>query len=591
MATEQTRRRLAAILAADVVGYSRLMAADEVGTLELLNQHRETCLSPLIARNNGRIVKLMGDGTLVEFNSVVGAVKCAVAIQRASEAEEDDGTGIILRIGINLGDIITQNDDIFGDGVNIAARLEQLAEPGGICVSSVVNESIGSRIEEVFHDGGEVTVKNIDRPLRVFHWRSDDSSPPGKAVQSRTETNDRSDNPAIAVLPFDNMSKDPDQEYFSDGISEDIITDLSKVSGLQVIARNSSFAYKGRSVDLRMVGEELGVNWVLEGSVRRAGERVRITAQLINAATGGHVWADRYDRDLTDIFAVQDEVTFEIVKALKIKLTSREKANITAVETTNLRAHECYMQLRGLLFYPGMDLRIWRQAVAYGHEAIKLDPSYAPAHAVLSMMHLLDYHNGWSDDESQVALDKSKRLIERAMELDPDGMLSNHVFAVHARWTGQLEIAEKSIAKSLAISPDYAMGLFTRGETYVAAGKLQEAIVDLERAIRLDPSYSHQYLQFLAMAHFLQGNFETAIVMLRERILHAKNTDVGRAWLAAALGHIGEFDEARKIWAELLVINPNFCITTRLERLKFADQSYSDRMLEGLTKAGLPPKT
>ncbi len=588
MATDQIKRRLAAILAADVVGYSRLMAADEIGTLALLNQHRETHFAPIIASNNGRIVKLMGDGTLVEFNSVVDAVNCAVAIQRAAGSEKDDDTGIILRIGINLGDIITQNDDIFGDGVNIAARLEQLAEPGGICISSVVNESIGSRIEETFHDGGEVTVKNIDRPLQVFHWRADDSSPPSTRGQSIKESNNRSDNPAIAVLPFDNMSKDPDQEYFSDGISEDIITDLSKVSGLQVIARNSSFAYKGRSVDLRMVGEELGVNFVLEGSVRRAGERVRITAQLINAETGGHVWADRYDRDLTDIFAVQDEVTFEIVNALKIKLTSREKANIAQVETTNLRAHECYMQLRGLLFFPGMDERIWRQAVAYGHEAIALDPSYAPAHAILSMMHLLDYHNGWSNDGSQIALDKCKRLLDRAIELDPDGLLSNHVFAAHARWTGRLDIAEKSIAKSLAISPDYAMGLFTRGEIYVAAGKLQEAIVDLERAIRLNPSYGHQYLQFLAMAHFLQGNYETAIVMLRERLLSVRNTDVGRAWLAAALGHVGELDEARRVWADLLSINADFCITTRLERLKFADKSHSDSVIAGLAKAGLP---
>ncbi|MHA1157221.1 MAG: adenylate/guanylate cyclase domain-containing protein, partial [Alphaproteobacteria bacterium] len=285
-----TNRRLAAILAADVVGYSRLMAGDEAGTLTALKQHRENEFNPAVASHGGRVVKLIGDGTLVEFTSVVDAVNCAVAIQQAVRAADTAGPDIVLRIGINLGDVIIDDDDIYGDGVNIAARLEPLAKPGGICVSSIVNESVRGRIDAAFDDGGEVRVKNIDRPIRVWQWHPGDvAAPVGQAAPVAPTAEEASEAPSIAVLPFENMSGDAEQEYFSDGISEDIITDLSKVSGLLVIARNSSFAYKGRSIDLRIVGRELGVGTVLEGSVRKAGNRVRITAQLIDAATGGHL--------------------------------------------------------------------------------------------------------------------------------------------------------------------------------------------------------------------------------------------------------------------------------------------------------------
>ena len=318
MVEAHTNRRLAAILAADVVGYSRMMGTDEAGTLTTLKRHRETVFDPTVAEHKGRVVKLIGDGTLVEFGSVVDAVKCALAIQRAIKAEvQPNGKGIVLRIGINLGDVIIDGEDIYGDGVNIAARLEPLAEPGGICIASIVHEGVGNRIEVTFKDGGEVSVKNIDRPIRVWKWHPDSdpvATQPSRAVAASGKA--QAEPPSIAVLPFNNMSGDPEQEYFSDGITEDIITDLSNVGGLLVIARNSSFAYKGKSVDIRTVGRELGVQSVLEGSIRRAGNRVRITAQLINAETGGHVWAQRYDRDLTDIFEVQDEVTRQIVEAL-----------------------------------------------------------------------------------------------------------------------------------------------------------------------------------------------------------------------------------------------------------------------------------
>ena len=588
MDTLQTNRRLAAIMAADVVGYSRLMASDEAGTLAALNRHREAEFNPAVARHNGRIVKLIGDGTLAEFSSVVDAVSCAMAVQQAALQTEDKGPGIVLRIGINLGDIIMQGDDIYGDGVNIAARLEQLAPEGGICVSSVVRESVGGRIDASFADGGEVNVKNIDRRLRVFHWHPESALPGDPCSGSRQAAETGSESPSIAVLPFDNMSGDPEQEYFSDGISEDIITDLSKVSGLTVIARNSSFAYKGKSVDLRTVGRDLNVGSVLEGSVRRAGGRVRITAQLINTASGAHIWADRYDRDMTDIFAVQDEVTLEIVNALKVRLSPAEKANIASIGTTNLEAHEYFMRMRGFLFFPGMNAELWKHAVAHGEKAIELDPGFAQAYGMLAIMHVLDFHNHWSGEDSNAVLAKADGLARRALAMDPDEILPNHAIAVVARWQGKYDLAASAIAKVLTRSPDHALALFTRGEILMALGRLPEAIDDLERAVRLDPGFTHQYLQFLAMSHFLMGNYETAALMFRERLVLAKDTDIGRAWLAATLGHLGEIDEAQKIWAELHRTNPDFSFKPRLARLAFTDPSYSERVMQGLEKAGLP---
>ena len=349
MAEERINRKLAAILAADVVGYSRFMAADEVGTLAAVKQHRQTLFDPTVAAHNGRIVKLIGDGSIVEFGSVVDAVNCALSLQRdGSSIAGSAATKIVLRIGIHLGDVMIEGDDIYGDGVNIAARLEPLAEPGGICVSSIVNESIGNRIEVDFQDAGDVKVKNMDRPIRIWKWQ------PGVTAANGQPSNAVNPLPSvatasIAILPFTNMSGDPGQEYFSDGISEDIITDLSKIAGLTVIARNSSFTYKGRSVDVRNIGRELGVQSVLEGSIRRSGQRVRITAQLIDAKSGGHLWADRYDRDLTDIFEVQDDVTHHIVEALKVTLSPTEKARLSDTETCNTAAYDCVLRGRELM--------------------------------------------------------------------------------------------------------------------------------------------------------------------------------------------------------------------------------------------------
>ena len=396
MVEERINRKLAAILAADVVGYSRLMAADEAGTLAALKRHREIVFDPAVATHNGRIVKLIGDGTIVEFGSVVDAVNCALSVQRSNGALPDEALGqpkIVLRIGINLGDVIIEGDDIYGDGVNIAARLEPLAEPGGICVSSIVNESIGNRIDVRFQDGGDISVKNIDRPIRVWKWHPG-ATPLAAAKSNAAKPEPNGATASIAILPFTNMSGDPEQEYFSDGITEDIITDLSKIAGLTVIARNSSFTYKGRSVDIRTVGRELGVRSVLEGSIRRAGKRVRITAQLVDAATGGHLWAERYDRDLTDIFEVQDDVTRRIVDALKVTLSPAENARLTdSGRPISMLTTVLFAAAKSCLGIPRTGRRS-NNRQAFFMRAIEIDPSYSQAYAGLGMAYISTTRTG-----------------------------------------------------------------------------------------------------------------------------------------------------------------------------------------------------
>jgi len=589
MADERINRKLAAILAADVVGYSRLMGADEAGTLASLKRHRETVFDPTVAAHNGRIVKLIGDGTIVEFGSVVDAVNCALSIQRSGETAKQQSasqTAIVLRIGINLGDVIIEGDDIYGDGVNIAARLEPLAAPGGICVSSIVNESVGNRIDVRFEDGGEISVKNIDRPIRVWKWS------PATAIPAARRSEAPKAEPivataSIAVLPFNNMSGDAEQEYFSDGISEDIITDLSKIAGLTVIARNSSFAYKGRSVDVRDVGRELGVRSVLEGSIRRAGQRVRITAQLIDAANGAHLWAERYDRDLTDIFEVQDDVTHRIVDALKVTLSPAEKAQLADVGTSSMEAYDYSLRGRELLLGNPKTRATFNQATACFRKAIELDPNYAQALAGLGFAHMFDYQNRWSDDpDSSLAL--AKRYAEQAIEKNPNEPLARAVAAVTATFNGDLDRAQSQIGMALSLNPNLAMAYNISGSIRMYAGQPLEAIPLIERAIRLDPAdNSSQYLHFLGMANLLAGKYETAAALLKQRIALVPETDFSRSMLASALGHLGEVDEARRVWAELKQINPKYSFNEHLSRLPFKKAEDGQLIAAGLAKAGL----
>src|SRR6266403_967465 len=440
-------RRLTAILAADVVGYSRLMTIDEAGTLAALTSLRKNLVNPKISEHNGRIVKLTGDGMLVEFPSVVNAVACAVDIQSAMRTRNatEPAARIEFRIGVNLGDIIVEDGDIFGDGVNVAARLESIAPIGGITVSQAVRDHVGKQLDLSFEDLGERRLKNIERSIRVYSISLD---APSSGQTSDTASASPEEKPSIAVLPFINMSGDPEQEYFSDGITEDIITDLSKASALFVVARNTAFTYKGKSAKVQEVAKELGVDFVLEGSVRKAGGRVRITARLNDGASGGHMWADRYDRDLTDIFAIQDEITHAIVEQLKVKLLPQEKKSIGLAPTENVEAYTFY--LRGRDFLYRYSKRYFELARRMFTKAIELDPNYARAYAGIA---------------------------------DCDAWL----YMVYQADVSLERILETS-AKALALDDNLAEAHTARGVVLSAARKFEEANAEFGRALTLDPN-------------------------------------------------------------------------------------------------------
>jgi adenylate cyclase len=585
MAGERVNRKLAAILAADVVGYSRLMAADEAGTLAALKRHREGVFDPAVAAHNGRVVKLIGDGTIVEFASVVDAVNCSLSVQRSgAPAPRAAQPAIVLRIGINLGDVIMEGEDIYGDGVDIAARLEPLADPGGICISSIVNESIGNRIDVRFEDGGEITVKNIDRPIRIWRWQPASAAANSRQANAASPAS-RVATASIAVLPFTNMSGDAEQEYFSDGISEDIITDLSKIAGLTVIARNSSFTYKGRSVDVRAVGRELGVRSVLEGSIRRAGQRVRITAQLIDAESGGHLWGDRYDRDLTDIFEVQDDVTHRIVDALKVTLSPAEKARLTESEPSNIDAYDCFLRGREAILGKKKNRATFEEAIRFFKKALTLDPNYSQAYACLGFAHIFDYQNRWSDDPDN-SLQLAKQYAQQAVAKDMNEPLAHCVTGMAAVFEKDLDRAKTEVDLALRLNPNLAIAHNLLGSIRMYSGQPLEAIPAIEQAMRLDPALNHQSLHFLGTAYLFARKYETAAALLRHRIMLVPKTDFSRVALSSALGHLDQVDEARRIWAELKEINPKYSFSEYIGRRPLRAED-AERIAGGLAKAGL----
>jgi adenylate cyclase len=579
-------RRLAAILAADVVGYTKLMGRDEAGTLSRLTRLRKETLEPLIAGHRGRIVKLMGDGLLVEFPSLVDAVACAIAWQgRVSLLDKDDeADALAFRIGINLGDVLIENEDIFGDGVNIASRLEGLAEPGGICLSGDAYRQVRGRVEARFEDMGEKELKNVAEPVRVYRIAVGERKPAAKLPPVGQLA--VPDKPSIAVLPFTNMSGDLEQEYFSDGISEDIITDLSKVSGLFVIARNSSFVYKNKPVNVSDVCRELGVKFALEGSIRRAGNRIRITAQLIEGATGGHVWAERYDRDMTDIFDVQDDVTQKIVSALRVTLTETERSRITETGTRNIEAHDAFLRGREAMFGPGRDSEAFEKSLAHFTRAAELDPQYGAAYAGIAMSHILDYQNNWSGNREE-ALAKARGFVEKALEFGQKDAFCHYVASIYGMWTRNYERWAAEAEQAYALNPNFALALGARGIVHIYTGQPEEAIPYLERAIRLDPAFQHQQIHFLGVAHLVAGDFEKAAQLFRDRIFLNPNTDLSRAFLASALGNLGRVEEARQVWAELVKINPHYSFSDHIARLPFRNRADADRIAHGLRKAGL----
>ena len=489
----------------------------------------------------------------------------------------------MLRIGINLGDVIIEGDDIYGDGVNVAARLEPLAEPGGICVSSIVNESVGNRIDVRFQDGGEISVKNIDRPIRVWKWHPSATTSAISRSVAKPEPNVAA--ASIAVLPFTNMSGDPEQEYFSDGISEDIITDLSKIGGLTVIARNSSFTYKGRSVDLRTVGRDLGVRSVLEGSIRRAGKRVRITAQLIDAATSTHLWADRYDRDLTDIFEVQDEVVEKIVGALAVTLTQGEQQRLRRHGTSNVEAYECWLRARAL-FTRGTRESIVEARAMY-RRAIEFDHNFAAPHAGLAFAAIADHTSGWALDSAQALLE-AERWARRALELNDQEPVSHMALGNVLLWRRDHKGALAEFARMIALDPNFAQGHTATGLALMYAGEPARALEPFAIAMRLDPHYPDIVLHFLAQANFSLGKYEIAAQQLLDRIARNPSTDASRMLLASCYGHLGRAEDARTVWAELLKVNPDFSLMQRARVLPYKNPDDFQRILEGLAKAGLP---
>jgi adenylate cyclase len=578
---ESQSRRLAAILSADIAGYSALMGSDEARTVSDLKGHQAVVL-PMVGDFGGRVIDTAGDGILAEFPSVVNAVDCAVAIQRKMverNAAIEPARRMQFRIGINLGDVIYDDNRIFGDGINIAARLEGIAEPGGICVSGKVHEEIRSKLKFAYEDLGDRQLKNIALPVRVYGIRLEGSAArPALALP---------DKPSIAVLPFTNMSGDPEQEYFSDGISEDIITDLSKIAGLMVIARNSSFTYKGRSVDVRAIGRELGVRSVLEGSIRRAGKRVRITAQLNDATTGGHLWADRYDRELTDIFEVQDDVTHRIVDALKVSLSPAEKARLSDTETSNIDAYDCVLRGREIMLGNEKNLETFEQAIEFFMKAVELDPNYSQAYACLGFAYMFDYQNRWTDDPDK-SLPTAKEYAHQALEKDPNEPLAHCVAGLAASYEKDLDRAKSEIDIAISLNPNLAVAHSLRGAFGSFSGQPLEAIPEIEQAMRLDPAQNPQFLHFLGMAYLLAGKYETAAALLRQRILLVPGTDFSRAILISALGHLGEIDEARRVWRELKEINPSYSFTEHIGRQPFKREGDVQRITEGLAKAGLP---
>jgi len=587
MAQERLQRRLAAILSADVVGYSRLMGLDEAGTLARLNALRRELIDPAIAAHAGRIVKLMGDGALVEFASVVDAVTCAIEIQRQLP-ERDSGGGdkaIQFRIGINVGDIIIEGDDILGDGVNIAARIESIADPGGISISEDAWRQVQGKVAAKFVDIGEQSLKNIARPVRVYRLALGQQGAAAAAAGPEPRPAlDLPDKPSIAVLAFNNMSGDPEQEYFSDGISEDIITDLSKLSGLHVIARNSTFTYKGRPVDVKQVGRELGVRYVLEGSVRKAGNRVRVTGQLIDATNGAHVWADRFDRDLTDIFAVQDELTREIIAALTVKLTPEQKGRLGRHSNVDPEAYNLFLRGRE---------QAWLTTKAGNIEARKLlgsalaiSPHFAAAHAFVGFTYVTDYVNGWVD-HAEESLKTGLAIAERAVAMDEEEPHARYVLAVALGFSRQTERALVEARRSVALEPNFARGHHTIARLSTLNGDPAGAISVLETYMRLDPLYPDLALHFLAEARVSLGQFDEALSLLKRRLERNPNSETSLVLLASCYGNLGRYEEARATWAEVKRIAPDFSIERQRRVLPFKNPEEFERRIEGLRKAGI----
>jgi len=581
------RQRLAAIMAADVVGYSRLMGADEERTVALLDSAR-AIFKARIEAHQGRIADMAGDSVLAVFETATGAVMAALDIQKkigALGAGAPQDRRMVFRIGVHLGDVIEKADGtVYGDGVNIAARLQGLAEPGGVTVSDVVRGAVRDRASTIFEDQGEHSVKNIARPIRAFRLPVEPSASGPKALSEP----ELARKPSVAVLPFDNMSGDPSQEYFADGITEDIIMALSRNRWLSVVARNSTFALKGRSIDVRRVAQELAANYVVEGSVRRTGNRLRIAAQLIDGASGSHIWAERYDRDLADIFAVQDEVTGAIAGRIEPELGAVERQRAERKPTQNWNAWDCYhLGLSHMYrFDKGANLeaqRLFRRAIAF-------DPKFAAAHARLAYCIVLQmvYYDA---PPTRDTLDEALSLARAAASLDDkDAFCHLAVGRVHLA-RREYEEALAQCRTSLDLNPSFAQAHCAMGNTLTHTGRVEEAIPSLQEAIRLSPQdpWRWAFLSYAAMAHISLGQYDKAVELARAALRVPNCQYWANAHLVAALGHLGKRDETREAVAELLSRKADFSCRYAEEHLfHLANRVQLEHYLEGLRKAGVP---
>ncbi len=574
MAEGRVQRRLAAILAADVVGYSRLMEQDEAGTLAMLKARRKEVLEPVVATHQGRIFKFTGDGVLAEFSSAVNAVDCAIDLQRgmaAANRDQPEECHIVLRIGVNLGDVMVEGRDLYGDGVNISARLEQLAEPGGILVSGTTYDHARNKVRVWFEDLGTQAVKNISEPVRVY--RVADTS-----LEPAETSNKASDKPSIAVLPFVNMSGDAEQQYFSDGITEDIITELSRFRSLFVIARNSSFQYRD-AADVKQVARALGVQYVVEGSIRRLGGRIRITAQLIDSATGNHLWADRYDRDMQDLFAVQDEVTQAIAATIEGRMAASGAKHSRRKPTDDLAAYDYFLQGRETIEKrgnPDVSAQLLRHA-------IELDPGFAQAHAWLCRVYLHWYHRNLRTE----LLDEALNVAREAVSLDEADAWCHAIVGYVYLFQHQHDLAGLHIERAAKLNPVDCRIASIRAMWLAFTGRGDEAAQCLDLAMQRDPFPPAWIWDYLAISLFQARRYD--------QVAHALN-QLPRLerwnyyYLVASYAHLGQMERARKYSAEMEQQYPDFSFENVELTEAYKEPADLERLLDGLRKAGLPER-
>jgi adenylate cyclase len=589
MTEARVQRRLAAILAADVVGYSRLMEQDEAGTLAALKSRRRDVLAPVIAQHRGRIVKVMGDGVLVEFASAVDAVQCAVELQKGfanANQSVQDTRHIVLRIGINLGDVMVEGSDLYGDGVNLAARLERIAEPGGLCVSAKVFAEVQGKVDISFVDMGEQTLKNIALPQRVYSVAGHAQNPASSSGERGAEPLSLPSKPSIAVLPFQNLSGDPEQEYLTDGLTEDIITGLSRVRGLFVIARNSAFAYKGQAVAVTLVARDLGVRYVLEGSVRKSGHRVRISAQLVDATTGHHVWAEKFDRELIEIFDLQDEITRNVVASTQTQILLAEGGTIHGQNRPDISAWS--LVSRSLAKIYEFTHEPLAESKQLAEQALTIDQRYGPAWRCLS---IALYHQALmlTAADYDATLSKALETVERAIQLDNNDE--------YAHWNlGNVLVSlrhnDRGIAgfeRAIEINPNYSTAWGSLGTSLCYAGRPAEGVANNEIALRSDPLNPSIFFRYsgLALGHYLNGDYERATEWAKKSIQRNRNWYLGHIYFIAALAQLDRIDEAQSALQEYLNLFPQASIS-ELQRLPFKIAGDVEHLFAGLRKARLP---